>query len=92
MNLDQAPGLTGAGDIPAPWQAAVGALLAPQENVFAVLEVDLDAQLRFVPSLLLATDRRLVWLPAAPAPAQSWDYRPGLRLEHHDHAGLAHLQ
>ena len=92
MNLDQAPGLPGAGDIPAPWQAAVQALLAPQENVFAVLEVDLDTQLRFQPSLLLATDRRLLWVPTAKAEVQSWDYRPGLRLEHHDHAGLAHLQ
>ena len=90
MNHKQAPGPLGAVDIPLAWHDALAAQLSHDENVCALLEVDLDAQMRFVPSVLVATDKRLLSLQ--PSGAQGWDYRPGLRLEHHDHAGVGHLQ
>ena len=90
MNHKQAPGPLGAADIPPIWRDALAAQLTNSENVCALLEVDLDAHMRFVPSVLVATEKRLISL--ASAGAQSWDYQAGLRLEHHDHAGVGHLQ
>ena len=90
MNHKQAPGPFGAVDIPPAWRVALAAQLSSNENVCALLEVDLDAQMRFVPSVLVATDKRLLSLQTDGA--QSWDYQAGLRLEHHDHAGVGHLQ
>lgn len=56
-----------------------------------MLEVDLDTQLRFVRGLLAVTDRRLLSRSHGDAGWQTWDYRSGLALHHHDHAGVGHL-
>jgi len=64
--------------------------LQADENVSALLQVDLDSQLNFVPGWVLVTNRRL--LTRAPDGSwQTWAYRPGLLLTHHDHAGVGHL-
>ncbi|MES2316706.1 MAG: ABC transporter ATP-binding protein [Pseudomonadota bacterium] len=56
------------------------------------MEVDLDARLRFKKGILVVTGSRLL----ARAPGEStwrhWSYRPGLKLTHHDHAGVGHLE
>ena len=78
-------------DVGAAWQGAVAAQLRPGENVCATLEVDLDAQLHFRPGLLLATDQRLIGFDSHQSPGVGWDYRDGLALAHHDHAGVGHL-
>ena len=78
-------------DVGAAWQQAVAAQLRPGENVCATLEVDLDAQLHFRPGLLLATDQRLIGFDSHQSPGLGWDYRDGLALAHHDHAGVGHL-
>ena len=78
-------------DVGAAWQGAVAAQLRPGENVCATLEVDLDAQLQFRPGLLLATDQRLIGFDSHQSPGLGWDYRDGLALAHHDHAGVGHL-
>ena len=57
----------------------------------AVLEVDLDTQLRFVRGLVVVTDRRLLSRLPGAVDWHSWDYRSGLTLKHHDHAGVGHL-
>jgi cysteine sulfinate desulfinase/cysteine desulfurase-like protein len=57
MNHKQAPGPLGAVNIPPAWHDALAAQLSHDENVCALLEVDLDAQMRFVPSVLVATDQ-----------------------------------
>ncbi len=78
-------------DIPADWRPDVQAQLQNEENVLAVLEVDLDAQLFFVNGLLIVTNQRL--LSRAPdASWRAWPYQPGLTLTHHDHAGVGHLE
>jgi ATP-binding cassette subfamily B protein len=56
------------------------------------LEVDLDEQLHFVPSLLVATNHGLRSLSSGYGTAQEWAYRADLRLSHHDHAGVGHLE
>ncbi len=79
-------------DVNAAWQRAVAAQLRPGENVCATLELDLDAQMHFRFGLLVATDQRLLDLEAPESPGRSWEYRDGLTLVHHDHAGVGHLR
>jgi ATP-binding cassette, subfamily B, bacterial len=63
----------------------------PGENVRAVLDVDLDAQLRFATSQLTLTNHRLIGPAADGAPA-TWRITPTLRMHHHDHAGVGSLE
>ena len=65
--------------------------LQPQENVLAVLEVDLDAQLHFVKGVVAVTNQRLLARQSDGAAWQEWPYRPGLKIRHHDHAGVGHI-
>ena len=82
---------TALNDIRTEWRLEVQAQLQTQENVLAALEVDLDTKLCFVNGLVLVTNQRL--LSRAPdASWHSWAYRPQLALQHHDHAGVAHLE
>lgn len=77
-------------DVPSRWHDTVKKQLHPQENVLAVLEVDLDSRLHFVNSLIMATSQRLLWVQAD-GTGQAWPYRSDLALQHHDHAGVGHL-
>ncbi|MES2877980.1 MAG: ABC transporter ATP-binding protein [Pseudomonadota bacterium] len=78
-------------DIPADWHPEVRAQLQTNENVLAVLEVDLSTKLRFTSGLVLVTNQRL--LSRSPdATWQVWAYQPDLQLKHHDHAGVGHLE
>ena len=81
-----------AGEVPAAWRQAVQSRLHSQENVQACLEVDLDERLHFVPSVVLATNQRLFSLNSLASADQCWPYRAGLTLQHHDHAGVGHLE
>lgn len=78
-------------NIPATWQSETTAQLGTNEAVVTAVEVDLDARLRFVKGLLVVTDKRI--LARAPGETQwrDWQFRPGLTLQHHDHAGVGHL-
>lgn len=79
-------------EIPADWRTEVQAQLQTNENVLASLEVDLDSKLRFVTGLVVLTNQRLMGRTAGEEGWQSWNYRPGLTLKYHDHAGVGHLQ
>lgn len=92
MTFDLSAPPVSAAEVPAAWRQAVQAQLHPQENVVACLEVDLDEQLHFVPSLLVATNHGLRSLSSGYGTAQEWAYRADLRLSHHDHAGVGHLE
>ncbi len=70
----------------------VRAQLEPGENVLAALSVDLNAQLRFVPGLVVVTNWRLLAQAPGETVWDSWPYRPGLALKHHDHAGVGRLE
>ena len=64
--------------------------LATDENVLAVLPVDVDDELRFAAGQLALTDRRLCLVDAS-GRLQSWELREGLELRLSDHAGLGSL-
>lgn len=72
----------------AAWQAR----LAPDENVLATLEVDLDAKLNFAHGLLALTDRRLMARTAGSQQWQDWPLDAGLTLRLADHAGVGSLE
>ncbi|HUH59614.1 MAG TPA: ABC transporter ATP-binding protein [Candidimonas sp.] len=79
-------------DIPEIWRAALAAQLENGETVSCRLPLDLDPALRFVTGLLVLTNRRILAVSKDNAEWQSWPYRPGLRLHHHDHAGVGTLE
>jgi ATP-binding cassette, subfamily B, bacterial len=79
------------GEIPADWRHDVQAQLQAHENVVAALEVDLDQKLFFVKGLVLVTNQRLLSCSSG-GTWQAWPYRAGLVLQHHDHAGVGHLE
>ena len=83
--------------------------LRPQEQVLAMLTLDLDQRLYFAKGLLLISNQRIVCygtgtgtgtglgaggpsLASGRSDWQWWDYRPGLELRHHDHAGVGQLE
>ncbi len=79
-------------DVPAEWLAEIRTQLHPDENVQAVLEVDLDTRLQFGSGLLVATERRLLARAPGQSAWQAWAYHPTLKLAQHDHAGVGHLE
>jgi ATP-binding cassette, subfamily B, bacterial len=86
------PPLGAATGATAAWQADLGAQLAAGEQVVATLEADLDAQLAFAAERLVLTDRRLLARSAGDTGWTDWPLRPGLSLQHHDHAGVGTLE
>ena len=66
--------------------------LASGENVLGSVEVDLDARLRFKKGIVVVTNRRLLARAPGETAWRLWSFRPGLKLGHHDHAGVGHLE
>ena len=83
--------VTAASALPEHWQNDVVKQLAPGENVLNSVEVDLDAKLRFTKGLVVVTNRRLMARAPGESSWRDWAWRPGLVLQHHDHAGVGHL-
>lgn len=77
--------------IPEVWQTAVQAILHPQENVSAWLEVDLDGKLFFAKSLVILTDQRVLSCSGPEKKWQSWPLQPDLSVALSDHAGVGTL-
>ena len=73
------------------WTRELQKQLLHQENVLATLEVDLDAQLRFVRSLVVVTNRRLLSCAPGGTVWQEWKFDVVMELQHHDHGGVGHL-
>ena len=92
MTLEVPDALSFSADVPPHWHAQVRSQLLAHENVWAALEVDLDTRLHFVKGLVLATNQRLLSYSPEDAQWRSWEYRSGLVLQHHDHAGVGHLE
>ena len=78
--------------LPEHWLAEVENKLSPGENVLSSVEVDLDARLRFTKGIIVVTEKRLLARSPGENAWKSWSFRPGLRLTHHDHAGVGHLE
>lgn len=65
--------------------------LGRDENVLAMVSVDLDAQLTFRDSQLVLTSKRLVTRQPG-KDWESWPLAPGLALKLHDHGGIGTLE
>ncbi|WP_081922546.1 MULTISPECIES: ABC transporter ATP-binding protein [unclassified Janthinobacterium] len=78
--------------LPEHWLAEVESNLSPGENVLSSVEVDLDARLRFTKGIIVVTEKRLLARSPGDTVWKSWSFRHGLRLTHHDHAGVGHLE
>ena len=78
--------------LPEHWLAQVHSNLLTGENVLSSVEVDLDARLRFTKGIIVVTEKRLLARAPGETEWKHWSYRPGLRLAHHDHAGVGHLE
>ncbi|RYF00479.1 MAG: ABC transporter ATP-binding protein, partial [Comamonadaceae bacterium] len=80
-----------SGVLTSPVGAELRARLAPQENVLAVLEVDLSAALRFAPGLVMLTSQRL--LAHEPGgEVREWPLAPGQTLRLIEHGGVGTLE
>ena len=73
-------------------RAELRAELAADDNVLAVLAVDLDQALCYASATLALSERRL-WAREPGAPGwRSWPLAPGLQLRHSDHGGVGSLE
>jgi ATP-binding cassette subfamily B protein len=81
-----------AGDLPEQWRDVVEKRLAAGENVVTWVTVDLDARHHFADGIVLLTDRRILARAPGEQEWRDWAFEPGMRLEHHDHAGVGHLE
>ena len=79
-----------------PVGADLRAMLAPQENVLAALQVDLSAALRFAAGWVVVTSERLLALDPDTTPGatqwRGWPLGEGLALRLHDHGGVGSLE
>lgn len=75
-----------------PWKKEALPLLAEGESIQAGLSIDLDSALRFSGGWLVVTNRRLLVMSAESPGCREWFFRQGLRLSHHDHAGVGSLE
>ena len=80
------------GELPDRWRSDIQAQLSQGENVVSALEVDLDQQLRFAKGILVITNTRLLARAPGQEQWQAWPFSFDLSLEHHDHAGVGHLE
>ncbi len=78
--------------LPAAWKNEVEVKLNGDEKILAHLELDLDSTLRFVPGLIVVTDRRLLANPPGTDAWREWNYDQGLKLTHQDHAGVGMIE
>ncbi|MFZ6675185.1 ABC transporter ATP-binding protein [Undibacterium sp. Xuan67W] len=78
--------------LPSHWRSEIRQQLSTDENVLSAVEVDLDARLHFVKGLLVVTSQRLLARAPGETTWQAWPYKKGLKLQHHDHAGVGHLE
>ncbi|HEV7813838.1 MAG TPA: ABC transporter transmembrane domain-containing protein, partial [Janthinobacterium sp.] len=79
-------------ELPEKWRAEVQDQLAKEENVVSALEVDLDHRLHFSKGLVFLTESRILARAPGQAAWSAWDYCAALALQHHDHAGVGHLE
>jgi len=81
-----------AAPLPEQWRITTTDFLQSGEQIAAWLTPDLDRNLSFAQGLIVVTDRRICAREAVAGEWQAWDYRPGLTLHSHDHAGVATLE
>ncbi|MBK4735651.1 cyanophycin metabolism-associated ABC transporter [Noviherbaspirillum pedocola] len=90
--MSNPPSTSSHDDLPQDWRADIESRLAPGENVVTWVTVDLNSRLHFANGLVIVTDRRILARAPDDKAWRDWPFRPGLSLQHHDHAGVGHLE
>jgi ATP-binding cassette subfamily B protein len=78
--------------LPDRWATEITPMLATGETTQAWLEIDLDHRLKFASGMVLLTNRRLLARSPDDTGWQEWPLQAGLKLQHHDHAGVGSLE
>jgi ATP-binding cassette subfamily B protein len=78
--------------LPEVWKAELSLQLGQGETLLSAVETDLDSKLRFQRGLIVVTDQRLLSKSSESSEWQSWYFKQGLQMRHHDHAGVGHLE
>jgi ATP-binding cassette, subfamily B, bacterial len=78
--------------LPKEWSHSVAQALNTNESVIAVLELDLNEQLHFSKSLVCLTNQGLIASKEGSASWVRWAFSEDLKLQLHDHAGVANLE
>lgn len=81
-----------AAGLPDDSSATLAPWLSQGETVLAWISTDLDPQLRFAPGMIVLTGRQLLVKGPYDMDWQAWTLEPGLKLQHHDHAGVGTLE
>ena len=71
--------------------SAAQAVLAPDENALATLEVDLSAELRFAAGRVILTEQRLLACEPGTDTWRAWPLTAGLQLRLLEHGGVGTL-
>ena len=88
---DRSRPLAATTTLPESWRREIAAAQTSDETFLACLELDLTLPLQFDRGVVVLTDSRLLAKAPGDAVWRHWDYRPGLVLEHRDHAGVGTL-
>jgi ATP-binding cassette subfamily B protein len=78
--------------LPNEWRHSVAQTLNDNESVIAVLELDLNEQLHFAKGLVCLTNQGLIASKEDLASWSRWSFSDDLKLQLHDHAGVANLE
>jgi ATP-binding cassette, subfamily B, bacterial len=78
--------------LPSEWRRSITKILNGNESVIAVLELDLDEQLHFAKGLVCLTNQGLIASKEDSASWSRWPFSEDLKLQLHDHAGVANLE
>lgn len=78
--------------LPSDWQEDLKASLKADEEILALLDLDLDIHLHFRRGCLVLTRQRLLARSEETDTWQCWDIHKDVQLRHHDHAGVGTLE
>jgi len=78
--------------LPNEWRRSITKILNVNESVIAVLELDLNEQLHFAKGLVCLTNQGLIASKEDLASWSRWPFSEDLKLQLHDHAGVANLE
>jgi ATP-binding cassette subfamily B protein len=78
--------------LPSEWRRSITKILNGNESVISVLELDLNEQLHFAKGLVCLTNQGLIASKEDSASWSRWPFSEDLKLQLHDHAGVANLE
>jgi ATP-binding cassette, subfamily B, bacterial len=78
--------------LPSEWRRSIVETLNANESVIAVLELDLNERLHFAKGLVCLTNQGLIASKEGSASWVRWPFSEDLKLQLHDHAGVANLE